>query len=60
MRFSFISKLLIIYLLFPLYSTKTFADINCDQLLYEIINEIKKGDIKKTRLKGKGFKQNYE
>ena len=60
MRFNFIFKLLIIYLLFPLYSTNTFADINCDQLLYENINEIKKGDIKKTRLKGKGFKQYYE
>ena len=48
-------KLLIAYLLVVFFSPNVFADINCDQLLYENIHEIKKGDILKTRMKGKVF-----
>jgi hypothetical protein len=60
MRLSIKIKLLIFYLLFAFFSPNAFADINCDQLLFENIHEIKKGDIQKTRMKGKGFKQYFE
>ena len=50
MRFNIKIKLLIFYLLFAFFSPNAFADINCDQLLFENIHEIKKGDIQKTRM----------
>ena len=60
MRFNFKIKILIFCLLFAFSSSNAFADINCDQLLYENIHEIKKGDIQKTRMKNKNFKQYFE